>query len=190
MLAVTSSEYAIEERYFRWLYSHIGALTDLNPSHSHWLLAEVLHRRAFESTLVNDENRESDGLALRDEFCDEWGSWEGSRFIFEPCTVLEMLIALAKRMDYVSGGSVIDNTGVGNCFWQMMRNAGLDHITDDGFASTPTTEAYVNSVIDRVMYHRYSEKGVGGLFPLRKPPYDVRNMELWYQMNEYVIENS
>ena len=59
---MTTESYAVEERYFRWLYSHIGSVHDLNPSHSHWKLAERLHRRIFEVTVKMDVNREGEGV--------------------------------------------------------------------------------------------------------------------------------
>lgn len=185
-----TESYAVEERYFRWLYSHIGALSDLNPAHSHWVLAEKLHRRIFEPILPNDENRADDGSDLRDDFCDEYGSWEDSRFIFEPCSVLEMLIALARRMDFLSENSPMDGTGVGRWFWRLMENVSLSHITDDLYGSGARLDSYIDDTIDTFLYRRYSATGSGGLFPLRAPNEDQRVMELWYQMNQYMIENA
>ena len=181
---------AVEERYFRWLYAKIGSVTDLNPARSHWLLAERMHQRIFEVILSNDENRESDGTDLRDEFCDEYGSWENSRYIFEPCSMLEMVLALAKRMHFQDDGSVFDDHGIGEWFWKLMRNVELAHLNDAVFSSGTRIGSYVDDVLDTIIYRRYDSSGKGGLFPLRHPNGDQRKTELWYQMNQYMIENS
>ena len=184
-----SKSYAVEERYFRWLYSKIGSLNDTNPKHSHWLLAEVLHNRAFESFVDNDENRESDGTAFREVFCDEEGyEWGNSRFVFEPCTMLELMLGLAKHLDFMEPGSEIDDTGIGVWFWRLAANAGLNHLSDDYCAGIPRATDFINAVCDRIIYRRYSADGQGSFFPMVDPPSDARQMELWYQMNEYMIE--
>lgn len=185
---MTTESYAVEERYFRWLYSHIGSVHDLNPSHSHWKLAERLHQRIFEVTVKMDVNREGEGIDLRERFGDEEIPWGDSRYVFEPCSVLEMLIGLSIRANYHEDLDPDGDAGVGVWFWQMLENLGLAHISDKLYSSGPRMDSFIDSVIDRLIYRRYSPDGHGGLFPLEFPHEDQRGVELWYQLNAYLIE--
>jgi len=40
-----------------------------------------------------------------------------------------------------------------------------------------------------VILRRYSKTGKGGLFPLKHPKKDQTEVEIWYQMQQYVMEN-
>jgi hypothetical protein len=73
-------------------------------------------------------------------------------------------------------------------FWQMLENLGLAHISDKLYSSGPRMDSFIDNVIDRLIYRRYSPDGHGGLFPLEFPHEDQRGVELWYQLNAYLIE--
>jgi hypothetical protein len=47
----------------------------------------------------------------------------------------------------------------------------------------------VKSILERVKNRDYETDGHGGLFPLRNPPEDQRQVELWYQMGHWMAEN-
>lgn len=180
---------ATEQAYFDWLYSFIGALTDRNPSHSHFLLAEQLHNQAFEWFLPMDEDRARDGCRLRDDFCDEGHPWGDSKFIFSPCTMLEMFIALAKRIDYDTT-EYVRPEGVGRIFWHLMDNLGLRQYTDEVYMAQPQVANAVKMTLTRVNARTYEANGAGGIFPLRNPRSDQREVDLWYQAAWYILENS
>ena len=181
---------SLEGRYFQWLYGMVGALTDRNESHSHWILAEQLYNTVFTWFVPNDHNRAADGGRLRDDFCDIVGSWEDSRIMFEPCNMFEMLIALARRIDYETAGDTVDDAGVGIWFWRMLENAGLAKYTDAVYCDNPRAEIEVAEILENLLERRYDRNGKnGGLFPLHAPRLDQRKVELWYQMSAYLLEN-
>jgi hypothetical protein len=68
-----------------------------------------------------------------------------------------------------------------------MRNAGLDAFDDGNFDTMDDSE--VMKILDRIIERTYQRNGVGGLFPLKRDKKDQRKVELWYQMNAYLIEN-
>ena len=39
-----------------------------------------------------------------------------------------------------------------------------------------------------LLYTSYAPDGKGGLFTIRNPRFDMRSMEIWYQMNCYLNE--
>jgi hypothetical protein len=57
--------------------------------------------------------------------------------------------------------------------------------------TTPLTEERsqaIDDILDSVIWRTYSPDGRGGFFPLNQPQEDQRKIEIWYQMNKYVIE--
>lgn len=177
-----------EWQYFRWLYSMIGAVTDGNPNHSHWILAEQLHKRNFKWLVPNDDNRAVDGIFLRDEFCDVIGNWGECQRPIAKCSMLEMLIALARKAAFESDGLDIGD-GTGGWFWRMLDNLDIKKYTDEVYSELEATET-VSDAISDVIYRRYGPDGRGGLFPLERPVEDQRKTELWYQFSAYLLENS
>ena len=177
----------IGDRYFEWLYNHIGGSG--NPLWTYWRLAEQLHNIEFTYFVPNDDNRARDGLMLRDEFCDHVGSWGDYKHLHDPCTVLEMLIALAKRADYEADGLGIA-TGLDAWFWEIVSNIKLDSYSDAAYlADAVYAKRRVSEIISDVLERRYDPNGHGGLFPLRVSRENQRNVEIWYQLSAYIIEN-
>jgi hypothetical protein len=178
----------LDELYVEWLYSHVGVSSDKNPRHSYWLLTEVLHQTQFTWSVPNDDNRASDGMALRDDFCDEVGSWGDNENVHNPCTLFEMLIALAQRADYISEGMGIAE-GVGGWFWVMIKNLGLTEYNDDVLAHCgPSARRHIQGVVGALIDRKYKFNGDGGLFPIENPQKDQRHVEIWYQLSSYINE--
>lgn len=145
------------------------------PNHKHYhILINELFNRDFVPILGRDDNRASDGIYLREEL-----GFEDSTD--EPCSVLEMLIALAGRFD---GNSGFDPDEVWGNFWDMMRNIGLDQYDDLNYSKNE-----VWSILYIFENRTYSFNGKGGLFPLKRPVSDQRKIEIWDQMQEWLIEN-
>ena len=177
-----------DQEYFEWLYSHIGARSARNPAHSHILLAEQLHNHLYFWSIRNDDNRASDGLSLRDEFTDEVGIRPD--FFDGNCTMLELMIGIAKRAAYEAEELGIAD-GVTEWFWLMADHSGLSSFTDDQYLD-PTEMAFekVETILDQIVERSYRPNGRGGFFPLRNPHQDQRETELWLQLSAYIIENS
>lgn len=166
--------------YYQWLYQNIRINTD---KRSYFLLVKALHQKEFYWTIPRDDNRAMDGRGLREDFfldCSLAGVISG------PCTMLEMLIGLSRRM----GGILYDpdkGDQMSVWFWEMMSNCGLGRFTDEDFMSVGG-EYEVQIILNRILERTYKRNGEGGLFPLKYSNKDQRKVEIWYQMNQYVVE--
>ena len=103
-----------------------------------------------------------------------------------PCSVLEMMLALSIRCEE----HIMDDPEIGNrtgeWFWIMIVNLGLGSMDD-----TRYDEEYVDDILDKFLNREYDADGTGGLFPVRNPryaQYDLRNVDIWYQLNWYLQE--
>ena len=67
------------------------------------------------------------------------------------------------------------------CLHVMLHNLGLDSMTDDRF-----DVRYVEAVILRFLNREYEPDGTGGLFKIKNCKYDLRDVEIWYQLNWYL----
>lgn len=91
--------------------------------------------------------------------------------------MLEMLIALSRRLSFVGGGASLE------WFWHMLHNIGLDIYNDLAWDGE-----FVDKAMRQINERTYDENGNGGLFPLKETDIDQRKVELWYQMNSYCLE--
>ena len=173
----------LDDRYFEWLYGQVGTVRNRNPARSYWKLLRQLYAKEFVWHVANDDNRVEDGKDLRDEFLSEQG-FDGadSAWMSLGCSVLEMLIALARRTAFESTGAP------GDWFWRFMVNLNLRQFTDAHF--TEITAALVDERLDVFIFRQYSMDGSGGIFPLQYSQHDQRKVELWYQMSEYLLQDS
>lgn len=170
----------LDEVYFKWLYRQVAPLRLKNPQRTYWSLLRHLFEKEFVWFIPNDDNRAMDGVELRDEFLEKEGLVGGQDWMTLECSMLEMLIALSRRLSFLGGGASMD------CFWQMMRNVGLDRFNDLDYDGD-----YVEMVCHMINHRTYDEDGHGGLFPLSRErnEIDQRKVELWYQMNSFIMEH-
>lgn len=171
----------VRMQYLRWLEHFV-----LDRRQAHYaLLFKHLHQREFTYPLPMDEARAKDGLELRDQFAREKGfSYEEIEDILQgPCSVLEMMVGLALRMEIslMTNPDEGDRTGV--WFWGMLVTMKLGPMTDENYS-----REYVDERIDIMLNREYRANGEGGLFALRHADRDMRDVEIWYQMNFYLIE--
>lgn len=170
----------LDELYFQWLYGQVGSLEEKNPSHTYWELLRQLYNKEFVWIIQNDDNRAIDGQALRREFIDQEGiTGVDSGWMQLSCSMLELLIALSRRLAFEDGSEVHI------WFWRLIENLGLERFNDNTRVPTKLVEGTLN----RLIFRTYDRKGHGGLFPLNRTREDQREVELWYQLNEYLIEN-
>src|ERR1700754_1133661 len=171
----------VDELYFRWLCSQVCNVKLKNPSRTYWSLLKLLHTKEFVWFVPNDDNRLEDGRYLREEFVYENSLDDiGLDWITLGCSMLEMLVGLARRLCFEDDGFSINQW-----FWRLMENIGLHGLTDRG----GWDEQDVDEILDYVIWRTYEYDGSGGLFPLMDPPTDQREVEIWYQMSEYLLEN-
>ena len=182
----------IEATYFRYLTQKVIRPEADEPKYTHWMLLEVLGTTVFDWYVYNDDNRAADGENLRQLFCLETGDvWGPSQMPFYPCSVLEMLIAFSKRLDYIH--TLGDpRHSVASWFWLMLRNIDLRKMTDL-YLMDENPYQYKDRIAEILyvfMARQYKADGTGGgLFPLKHPVEDQRKLELWYQAQAYIAEN-
>ena len=176
--------FEIKQDYFHWLCEmvHID-----QEERSYWILAKDLFNKKYYSLIEHDENRASDGLELRDDYLRSI-NYPAYVCFNDECSVLEMLIALACRMDFETGDPYDDSLNrTAFWFWEMMDNLGLTAFSDDCYVELGGISA-VDRIINNFLERNYNKDGFGGLFPLERADGDQRNVELWYQMNQYLME--
>lgn len=169
----------IKQDYFAWLCELIHATDGEVP---YLILAKELHKIEFTWSVPNDDNRASDGLKLRDEY-----SSRDSQYLDGPCSMLEMLIGLSRRMDFELSKPDDDGDYTPKYFWEMIYNLGLVDYDDDRYVML-NRETPMRGVIRTLLDREYCSTGYGGLFPLNYPDTDQRDVEIWYQMNAYLEE--
>lgn len=170
----------VKDAYFEWMYRLVCSNKRRRKLLSH------LHNIDFTYTIPMDGNRAEDGTDLRYRFGYE-NSYDGAIIATylddRPCSVLEMLIALAIRCEE----HIMDDPDIGNrtgqWFDDMISNLGLGRMTDARFDKN-----YVNRVIDKFLNREYGRNGEGGLFTVEHCHRDLRSVEIWYQMCLYLDE--
>lgn len=171
----------LEESYFDWLCDKVDY--ELHRDSKQLLLD--LYLIDFYSLVPNDDNRAADGQALREQYGVEIDDIGIEEYLTGPCTLLEMLIALAGRMNFIaSKPNSPDRTS--EMFWILIDNLGLELIsTGDPLVSSKRRRN--KRAIQRLLDRDYLENGKGGLFPLTTPHHkDQRKTEIWYQMQAYM----
>lgn len=171
--------------YFEWLCSFVcvGYRWD---GLSYKKLLNRLSEIDFQFSIAMDANREADGLDLRYRFGNEKHirNYIINRYLDDhPCSVLEMMVALANRCEETIMDDPEYGDRRGQWFWGMITNLGLAGMDDRKF-----DEMYVDEKINAFMNHEYSRNGEGGLFYVRKPYTDMRQVEIWMQLNWYLDE--
>lgn len=168
----------IEETYFNWLYSKVASTFSHTPSLTYWNLIRLLHGYEFVWLVQGDDNRATDGLELRREFSIESGIRGDSAWETTACSVMEMLIALSRRAEFLTG------TPLRDWFWTMLRHLGLEELND----AHPNISRQVLGAMERFVWRTYKRSGKGGLFPLTYTDHDQTQVEIWYQFNEYLYD--
>lgn len=172
-----------EESYYIWLTDFVGGW---HNNKSYWELLYLLHHYEFHWYIDNDANRAEDGKDLRDLYVSETGYHPMTPVIFRtrPCTMLEMMVALAKRCDddIAYDAKAGDRTAL--WFWTMIFNMGLGACTDEHF-----DRVYAAKRIEKCLKRQYKWDGSdGGMFVVKDSPRDLRKTEIWYQCNFYMLD--
>lgn len=160
-----------KERYFKWL------LRIIDPTEVSHDFMNLLFEMPFMYQKSGDEARAKDGLSLRTKYQDE----EDPDFEYdEPCSVLEMMIALAFRAEDILYDPS-DGTHAPSIFWQMVASMGIKNAANDKFDYYDARRK-----IFGMMGRKYTHNGKGGLFYIPSCNEDLREVEIWYQMLWYV----
>lgn len=184
----------LREDYFSWLYSLIK-----NPKNkrTYVKLCKGLHKIPFRWHIKNDDNRREDGLNLRDRYYEEnrldESFVEVAYWLREECSVLEMMIALAQRINGITYDLKDQEDKTPRWFLEMLKNLKLSRFTDNSTPYEeldPVQEAEVCDTLCDTLDRTYDRYGNGSFFPLkRRHPQDMRTTEIWYQLMLWLDEN-
>ena len=170
----------INDEYFDWLCEVVDSKR-FSKQVSYRKLLMHLHNIEFTWFIPYDDNRADDGIMLRRKYALAHHDEELSDYISGPCSVLEMMAALAIRCEE----SIMDDTLFGNrtgqWFWGMIRNLGLSPMNDSNFDAE-----FVDDVIARFLNREYEPDGKGGLFTIKNCNHDLRTVEIWRQLSWYL----
>lgn len=175
----------LKNTYFEWMYQLV-CNDKYTKRLSYRKLLMFLYDVPFAYTIPMDANRAEDGTDLRYRFGFE-NSYD-PRLITDtiddkPCSVLEMMVALASRCEeHIMSDPDIGNR-TGQWFWGMIANLGLSSMSDARFDGRAVQE-----VMKDFMEHRYQANGRGGLFTVKHSRRDMRETDIWYQMCWYLDE--
>jgi hypothetical protein len=173
----------IVNEYFEWICKLVCG-TDKSRFLSYEKLLTHLHSVKFTYTIRKDQNRAEDGKDLRWRFiCGQDYPETYNDYLScldEPCSVLEMIIAIAIRCE-----DLMDDPSYGNrtaqWFWGMIVNLGIGSMTDARY-----DRRLVDVAISKFLKREYEPDGKGGLFTVRNCEYDLRSVEIWKQMCLYL----
>ena len=180
------------DEYFDWLC----ALVNADKSVYGYLLAS-LYNIEFTWTMDLDRSRAVEGLELRKQYCDLVGGDTWVMLAEDGCTVLEMLIALARRMDDMfTDVDTADRSRI--WFWEFIENLGLKKFTnncparfeewtdDEGLhVSAHSPEEDIFYIVHRWLNREYDPDGQGSIFPVGGHGTDMREASIFYQMSRY-----
>lgn len=168
-------------------YFHFLEDIAMGDDRDYTLLLEDMHSIDFYSLVPNDDNREEDGKQLRKRFLKSGANKPLSLCSDDPCSVLEMLIGLAFRIENDLCDSPSEKS-VKECFWILISNLGLTWCDNYSYHEEGGKEDILHK-IQILLDRKYHRTGKGGLFPLKHSTKDQRQVEIWYQMAEYLLEN-
>lgn len=164
--------------YLQWL-EHNLTVEGQHPDRSYTDLVTAMFNTEFTWSVPMDDNRLADGMEVRADFAHTHDVRQADARALGPCSFIEVLLGLARRMAFVSGGSP------NHWAWQLLINLELDRMWD---RLSRSKMQHTRQKMERVMNRTYQPNGVGGFFPLAWPDGDQRAIELWAQLNAYAAE--
>lgn len=181
-------EISLNDSYFRWLVKIIG-FKDIN-SCKYISMLSYMYSTDFKLTdpiVGHDDNRLNDGFDLRADYSNGFTVEDIPDSFGEPVNILEVLVAFARRID---DDIMYDgNLHASKWFFLMIENLGMIDFTDDRLGIDWNIDDE-EQILDRMMSRQYDRNGFGGLFPIKNSKYDQREIELWYQMQEWFNHNN
>ena len=170
----------LDDRYLTWLYSQVAEVRTRKSSRTYWNLFRQLFCTEFAWFIPNDDNRAEDGRELRCEWATSTDTEVDPNWLSLGCSFLELLIGLSRRLAFETDGDAA------NWFWHLINNLGLlGHHDRSNFSAED-----VDDITFAVIWRTYKPNGDGGLFPLRHTTNDQRQVEIWYQLSEYLLQSS
>jgi hypothetical protein len=177
-----SSAIPLPVHYFRWLCRQIS-LPVGEEEFTYKTVYDVMHHMPFRVLVIKDDNRVADARQLRNSFllymCLE--PLDDDELHDPPVSVFEVLVALALRAERLI------EIRPGEMFKIFLQNLKLTIYHDK--SDVIGIRLGIHKNIRRFNDRRYTARGTGGIFPLKRTHYDQTKVELWYQMGAYMTEN-
>lgn len=137
----------------------------------------------FVSKVSRDDNLEEHVEYMREGYLDEAEANGVKAADFTgPITLLEVMVNLSIKAEDIMQS--FDGVDCGRWFWDMMKNSGLIFYTNYRYNANG-----VRVHVARIIHRTYSSDGKGGLFyipNLDVGKYDMKEIELWYQLMWYI----
>ena len=170
----------MNDEYFEWLCDLVDSRR-FSKHVSYRKLLMHLHNIEFTWFIPRDDNRADDGIQLRRRFALARNDMSVIDYISGPCSVLEMMVALAVRCEETIMDDTLMGDRTGQWFWGMINNLGLSSMKDSKF-----DRDFVDDAIARLLNREYEPDGKGGLFTVRHCTHDMRTVEIWCQLSWYL----
>lgn len=151
------------------------------------MLLRRLYDIPFEVRVEMDENRKIDAYTMKMEYIEsDFGPEYGAEVLEKrEISVLEVLFALAKRMERdILGDPMLENDNSYVYFWDMLRNLDVEKYRNDNFRGVNVDEK-----VCKWLRRDYTRDGKGSIFCVTKSKVDMRKVEIWSQMQEYIMKN-
>lgn len=152
-------------------------------------LLMTLHSHAFYwlDSVPDDRNRARTALELREKYKELVGDILDQNGI---ASVLEVLISLAIKCEDSLMRNFKDEDTTYIWFWSMLENAGLlDQQFNDLNFIVGKTDILIGEILDNILSRNYGPDGYGGFFYAERSPLDFRKLDLWIQLNQWILEN-
>ena len=177
----------IHNEYFEWMYHLVCSDNKGRRKISYRRLLTFLDSVIYIPRLEMDDNRRIDGIDLRYQFGYENGypdAYINTYLDNGDCSMLEMMVALACKVEQEITDNYIYGDRTSQWFWSMIISLGLNSMEDSKFDLN-----YSRKVVDNFLSQNYKPNGVGGLFTLEHPTRDLRDVDIWCQFMWYLNEN-
>jgi len=178
----------LEEFYFTWLSKKV-ANDRVFPRYKKLFKTLFNTRFQYEKMKPFDVERARDGKSMRylferkmDDYLHEVSGREFIEFEETPENLLEVLVALAVRIEDTIIGSESEGDRTSQWFWEMISNLGVGYMSDAQF----NVDEY-NRCVNNFMNYSYDPNGKGCLFRSEIfGIYELANKDIWYQMQAHM----
>ena len=180
----------MQPEYFEWLISKVTSPAVPADESARAVMGTLHSIRVRSLPMLDDEPRLMDGKQLRMEYEDECcKSATAPEDAADPdadlCTVLEMLVALSRRMDDIMRDPLDPSSSAPSWFWGMVSTMVGQYYYPCCYWSFPINSATVHIISDcamRFLGRQYDRSGHNGnIFVGLHPSVDVRELDIWTQ---------
>lgn len=158
-------------RYLKWLIDKCWDPDRYSQLYLHLFNIDYKHINEY------DSNRASDGEYLRFLYGEEVGLTSDTvirNLEFSPCTILELIVALAIRLETIFYTDKPTDNRTDLWIKDMIESLGLSRFDNDRFDRDEVDER-----IYRFLNAEFDEYGKGGLFTLNTPNPNIRSFDIW-----------